>query len=119
WTGFKIDNDSLDTHWGDFPMLGYTGEGIYISVNMVSLTTPNPQTTFLVLPKFDLLQPVPSIANMTLIEHVPRATTGFSPQPAVDASNTFGVGMPFLSMEDVVAGTLMQSSISTPGAPAI
>ncbi len=119
WTGFKIDSDLLDDHWADFPMLGYNGEGVFISANMIPLTAPSASTSVVVLLKYDLLQPAPSIANMTHLQDVLQATTGPTPQLAVDASNTFGTALPVLSMSSLSGGTLVRSDITPPGAPVI
>jgi hypothetical protein len=100
-------------------MLGYNGEGVFISANMPVLSAPQTRTGFLVLPKFDLLGPVPSIANRTLFEDVPLAQTGGSPQLATDASNQFGTSMPVLSMFNTAAGILQRTDITLPGAPAL
>ncbi|MEI2723969.1 MAG: hypothetical protein V9H26_10655 [Verrucomicrobiota bacterium] len=37
WTAFKIDSDADDSNWADFPMLGYNGEGVYVSTFMPTL----------------------------------------------------------------------------------
>jgi hypothetical protein len=119
WSGFKIDADTDDSNWADFPMLGYNGEGVFISANMPVLSAPQTRTGFLVLPKVGLLQPVPSIANRTLIEDVPLTQTGGSPQLAIDASNQVGTSMPVLSMFNTAAGILQRTDITPPGAPAL
>ena len=119
WSGFRIDSDTDDSNWADFPMLGFNGEGVFVSANMPVLSAAQTRTSFLVLPKFDLLQPAPSIANRTLFEDVPLAQTGGSPQLAIDASNAPGTSMPVLSMFNTAAGILQRTDITPPAAPAL
>lgn len=119
WTGFKIDTDSANDHWADFPMLGFNGEGVFISTVMIPLSAPSALTSVVVLPKYDLLQPVPSIVNMTQFQVVLTSTAGPVPQLAVDASNTFGTIMPMMSMSSAGGGSLVRSNISPPGSPSI
>ena len=38
WTAFKIDSDTDDSNWADFPMIGYNPEAVYLSANMSPLT---------------------------------------------------------------------------------
>ena len=116
WNGFQIDSDSNDTHWADFPMLGYTGDGVFISAVMIPVVSGARVTSHVTLPKFDLLQTSPSIASMTQIEDVPELTAGDVPQMAVDASNTFGANMPMLSMFNQGGGELVRSRVALGGA---
>ena len=114
WTAFKIDSDSDDSNWADFPMIGYNPEAVYVSANMAPLTAGQTRMGFMILPKSDLLQPAPSIANMTLLEDVPRppGTNALSPQLAVDASNLIGLNttLPVL-MHDFGANTIYRAEI--------
>jgi hypothetical protein len=122
WTGFKIDSDGDDSNWADFPMLGYNPEGVYISANMPPLTAPQTRLTFVTIPKADLLQPVPSIANMALLQDVqrPAFTNALSPQLAVDASNAIGLNttLPLL-MHDFNAGTIYRAEMQPTGSPGV
>ena len=114
WTGFKIDSDTDDSNWADFPMIGYNPEAVYVSANMPRLTAPDTRTSFLSFSKFDLLQPIPSIANMAQNEDVPRppGTNALSPQLTVDASNLLAINttMPVL-MHDFGTGELFRAEI--------
>ncbi|MBW1800824.1 MAG: hypothetical protein JRJ85_08840 [Deltaproteobacteria bacterium] len=83
WTGFKIDSDTDNTHWADFPTMGIDDEGLYISANMFPISSGGVETTLLVLPKADLL--AGSVAGKTLFEN---NIAGFSAQPIVDLDNT-------------------------------
>jgi hypothetical protein len=122
WTAFKIDSDTDDSNWADFPMIGYNPEAVFISANMPPLTAPNTRMAFMVLPKLSLLQPVPSIGGMTLLEDVPRpvGTNALSPQLTVDASNLFGVNttLPVL-MHDFTSGEVHRAEIVSPGSPSV
>jgi hypothetical protein len=114
WTAFKIDSDSDDSNWADFPMLGFNPEAVYVSANMAPLTAGQTRMGFIQFIKGDLLQPTPSIANMTLLEDVPRplGTNALSPQLAIDASNLFALNttLPVL-MHDFSATTMYRAEI--------
>jgi hypothetical protein len=122
WTAFKIDSDTDDSNWADFPMIGYNPEGVYLSTNMLVLTAAQARMAFMFFPKADLLQPAPSVANMTLLEDVPRpaGTNALSPQLTVDASNAIGLNttLPVL-MHDFGAGTIYRSELQSPGSPGL
>jgi hypothetical protein len=122
WTAFKIDSDTDDSNWADFPMIGYNPEAVFLSANMPPLTAPETRMSFVVMAKANLLQPVPSLAGMTLLEDEPRpfGTNALSPQLLVDASNLIGLNtsMPIV-MHDFGAGTLYRGEIVSPGSPSI
>lgn len=98
WRGFRIDSDTSNTRWADFPMLGVNSEGVYLSANMFARSgvSASSTTTMLVIPKADLLAPTPTVANATLIENASASGTGFSVQPALDLDNG-GQPLPLLS----------------------
>ena len=83
WTGFRIDSDSDDVQWADYPTLGLDADGVYIACNMFPIAAGPQETNILSIPKADLLGAVPTVANRTLLENV-LATAGFTAQPAVD-----------------------------------
>jgi hypothetical protein len=122
WTAFKIDSDTDDSNWADFPMIGYNPEAVFLSANMAPLTALETRMSFAVIPKSSLLQSVPSTSGMTLLEDVPRpvGTNALTPQLAVDASNLIGINteMPVL-LHDFGAGTLYRAEIVSPGAPSV
>jgi hypothetical protein len=119
WTAFKIDSDADDSNWADFPMLGYNGEGVYVSTFMPTLGAAPSRTSLIGFLKFELLQPVPSIANSTHFQDVDEPTAGFIPQLAVDINNTFGDSMPTLAMSAFGGGSLIRADITPLGSPAI
>jgi hypothetical protein len=116
WSGFKIDADSNNLEWADFPMLGVNNDVVTLSANMFPVSAGGSSVSFLVVPKADLLQPVPTAANRTLFENVASNLTGFSVQPAVDLTNG---SMPLgLLSEQKSFGALKMSSIGgTANAP--
>jgi hypothetical protein len=94
FTGFAFDSDSTDVFWADFPMIGVGADTVTITSDMVrigSRTNLPESIDVLVVPKADLLAPVPSIARATLFERAPLATTGFAPQPVTTLD---GSGLP-------------------------
>ncbi|QDU90953.1 hypothetical protein Pla175_43670 [Pirellulimonas nuda] len=118
WTGFSIDSDTDDSNWADFPMLAYNADAVFISSNMPPLSAPQTRTALAAFPKADLLLPSPSIANMALFQDVAGAVTGFTPQVAIDDSNTFGRDLELLSVFNTAAGTLQRTLIhGPPGVP--
>ncbi|TWT48995.1 hypothetical protein [Botrimarina hoheduenensis] len=122
WTGFKIDSDADDSNWADFPMIGYNPEAVFLSANMSPLTAPQTRMSFLVLPKFGLLQSTPSIVGLQQLQDVPRpsGTNALSPQLAVDASNLLALNtsLPVL-MHDFGTGELYRAEVVSPGAPSV
>ncbi|MEE9211792.1 MAG: dockerin type I domain-containing protein [Phycisphaeraceae bacterium] len=88
WAGFAIDSDSDDTRWADFPMLGYNADIVYVAAKMFAQPSQGvlSETTVLAIPKADLLNAVPTVANATLFEDV-QGTTNTFPHPAVDLDN--------------------------------
>jgi hypothetical protein len=113
WTGFKIDSDSDDSNWADFPMIGHDAGSVYVSANMPTLGAAPTRTSFMVFPKHDLLAPTPSIANAFFVQDVALASTGGTPQLAIDMDG--GFGMPILSNYNVPAGSIKRSSIDSFG----
>ncbi len=115
WTAFRIDADATNETWGDFPMLGLDAEGVYISspafpVNGPDLPSGN---NYVVLPKADLLAPVPSIANATIFAKQGLGKSGFQPQPVV---NLDGGGTPakFYAGTLSFLGQIQRSRINGP-----
>jgi Calx-beta domain/Dockerin type I domain/HYDIN/CFA65/VesB-like, Ig-like domain len=119
WTGFQIDSDTDDSHWADFPMLGLNNDVVTVSANMFGLNGEATNTSFLVIPKNDLLAAVPTVANATLFENISLSETGFAPQPVFDLDNG-SLPLPVLSEFDKNAGSLKAWTIGgTPSAPTL
>jgi hypothetical protein len=111
WHGFAIDSDADDSNWADFPMLGYNNEAVWISAFMPTLGAAPSQSSLIGLPKLDLLQPVPTVANKTQFDDVvPSATAGTHPQLAVDTSLAGG-NMVALGMSSFGGGALLRAEV--------
>ncbi|QNN21039.1 hypothetical protein HED60_01730 [Planctomycetales bacterium ZRK34] len=111
WSGFKIDSDTDNVEWADFPMMGVNQDAVVISANMFPVSSGGTSTSFLVLPKSDLLAGSPTVANRTLIENQNLNNTGFAPQPVFDYTNS-SLPLPILSAYNKPAGSLKTSSIT-------
>jgi hypothetical protein len=84
WQGFAIPSDPSGQTWADFPMLGINQDGIFITTNMYFADTPNfSSEEIIAIPKSDLLQAVPTVANATVFSNISANDTGFYPHPAV------------------------------------
>ena len=119
WVGFQIDADTDDSHWADFPMLGLDNNVLTVSANMFGLDVQATTTSFLVIPKADLLAAVPAVDNATLFENVSLSNTGFTPQPIVDLDSGT-LPLPILSAINKPGGFLKTSSIGgTPSTPTL
>jgi hypothetical protein len=112
WQAVEIDSDPNDDHWADFPMLGINSDGVFLSANMFPFPGAGVVTSLIAIPKDDLLQAAPSIANVTLFDDLSGTDTGFSAQPAV-AYGTSGSEL-FLSDYITSSGLLKISSIDGP-----
>jgi hypothetical protein len=118
WNGFKIDSDSANLRWADFPTLGYNADGVFLAANMFAQTgqSVGQQTTLVAVPKADLLLPTPTVANRRVLENV-AVGTGFNVQPVVDHDDATGsaafVGFAgFLRRSDLV-GPIATANLST------
>lgn len=112
WTGFAIDSDAGDSHWADFPTMGFDNNGVYLAANMFSLSGGGVNTTIVAIPKADLVGGgTPTVANAKKWEN--RSGLGFSLQPIVDMDNT-GTPARLLSAYDTGTGSFKRSSITWP-----
>lgn len=114
WSAFKIDSDSTNANWADFPTLGITSDAVVVAATMFPIGSSSlpAATGVLVLPKADLVAPVPSAAQGTLFEN---ASVGFQAQPVVDLD---GGGLPttLLSASLSPLGLLLANTITGPAA---
>ena len=84
WQGFAIPSDPTQQTWADFPMLGINQDGVFIAANTYFAGTPDfASEEIIAIPKSDLLQTAPSVANATVFANVGSNDTGFYPHPAV------------------------------------
>lgn len=81
WTGFRIDADSDDVQWADFPMLGISGDSVIFSANMFAISSGPFFMHFGAVPKASLLGG--NTAGLQFFESVSSASTGFAVQPVV------------------------------------
>ena len=93
WVGFRLDADSANTRWADFPTLGVDADGVYVSANMFDRPgSPflNTDASVFSFPKADLLLSVPTVANRTEFQVAGINTLGFAVQPALDFGSSDG-----------------------------
>ena len=110
WSGFQIDSDPNDNRWADFPTLGLNHDVVALGANMFAIGSGSSSKTLLVLPKSDLIAPVPSVANATLLENL---STSYAPQPIVDLDNG-NLPLPVLSEGKSTFGFLALMDIAGP-----
>lgn len=113
WTGFSVDADSDDEQWADFPTMGVDADGMYVSGNMFPTGSAGFMINVLVIPKADLAQAVPTVANATLIEDLDFGDVGFALQPAVNPEG-LGNPTPILAEFDTGSGVVRRTSIVGP-----
>jgi VCBS repeat-containing protein len=82
WQGFAIPSDPSGQTWADFPMLGINQDGVFIAANM-NVGPDLVSEEIIAIPKSDLLQSVPTVANATVFANISPNDTGFYPEPAV------------------------------------
>jgi hypothetical protein len=119
WRGFKIDSDSNDDRWTDFVMMGYNRDVVTLSGVMFGVGTSSGavNSTFVVIPKSDLLGATPTVANATKIEEITGTTIGFAVQPAVDRDNG---SLPLPLLSNFNANNLKRPRVTgTPASPTI
>jgi len=93
WTAFRIECDSTETAWPDFPMLGLDANAVYLTTqNYVDpLGSVFGGSTVIVLPKSDLVSATPTMAGATVFEMLPKEVVRRWSQPLV---NLDGGGLP-------------------------
>ncbi len=122
WTGFLIDSDTDNSSWADFPTLGVSADGVFLSANMYAFGG-GVTLTFIVIPKADLLASPPTAANLHRFENVSANGTGYSIQPVLNLDNTptphsllsaFNTGTGFFKRSRIL-GPITSPSLSTTG----
>ena len=89
WTGFGVLSDPTLLTFVDFPTLGVDADALYLSGGIVSISPGDLLRRFVVvLPKADLLAPIPTVANTTALD----SPFGSYLSPAINLDNT---GLPF------------------------
>ncbi len=108
WRGFRIDADSGNEEWADFPTIGLDDDALYISANMVMGTDGfASNVTVVAIPKADLTALNPTVAGAVKQENIDvnANNNGFSLQPAVDLTGS-GLPLPVLSGSGKTSGQL-------------
>jgi hypothetical protein len=116
WKAFSISSDPTGQTRADFPMLGLNEDGLFIVANMfVGDTNLLSSEKVIAIPKADLLQPVPTAVNATVIDNVSVGDTGSFPHPAV-AFQSFGPELLLSANDDNRGGSssLKVTSIDGP-----
>jgi len=112
WRGFVIDADLNDTRWADFPTLGVSRDGVFVTATMFPIdpmVTTGTQVHLSGVPLTSLKLPTPTISGMRKVENV-----GFTDalQMAVDTRPTQPSGTAY---RGYVAGNLgVVSSVEVP-----
>lgn len=63
WRGFRIDADSNNFRWADYPTMGINGNWLTISNNMFGISGANTSISVLSIPKASLTAATPSISG--------------------------------------------------------
>jgi hypothetical protein len=88
WRGFQIKADGDGKQWADFPTLGYSNNGVYISASMFDLDANKASQVHLVgIPKTSLTAATPSVNGLKGQEGI-DVTGAF--QPAIDPLGVTG-----------------------------
>ncbi len=90
WRAFKVDSDSDDDRWADFPQLGYNADGVVVMANMFTVPgsgASGSQVSSVIVGKSDLINS--ATPSFTLLEDQ-KQNTGSSTQPTVDLDNVGG-----------------------------
>src|SRR5207245_300040 len=96
WKGFKIDADSTNAVFADYPTLGLNANGVYMASNnfLVGGSGSFQNVDIVSIPKADLLAGSPSVANATVFQRRTALNSGntvgigFAPQPVVNFAAT-------------------------------
>ncbi len=116
WTGYKIDSDTSDTRWADFPQIGYNGEAVVVAAKMLLQpgNTGGAGNAVITVSKADLLAASPSPTfhllngnGLSLIRQV---------QPMVDLDNVTGPVSTFSATLDLstFGNVIQHSAINNP-----
>lgn len=73
WRGFVIDADQKKTRWADFPTLGASKDGVFVTATMIPIdpmVTTGTQVHLAGVPLASLKMPTPTIGGMRKVEDV-------------------------------------------------
>lgn len=79
WLAFKLDSDTDDVQWADFPTLGISADSVMFSANMFGISGGPTVLNFGSVPKSSLL--AGNASGFQLFESVSSGTSGFAIQP--------------------------------------
>jgi hypothetical protein len=79
WQAFKLDSDSDDVQWADFPTFGISGDSVMFSANMFGISGGPLVINFGAVPKASLL--AGNTLGFQIFESFSTGTTGFAVQP--------------------------------------
>lgn len=79
WLAFKLDSDTDDVQWADFPTLGVSADSVMFSGNMFGISGGPTVLNFGAVPKASLL--AGNASGFQLFESVSSNSTGFAIQP--------------------------------------
>ncbi len=116
WYGFKLDSDSDDIQWADFPTLGISNDSVTFSANMFAISGGPFVVHIGTVPKASLL--AGNISGYQLFESISSGSTGSAVQPVTTLDGA--AGRPMLSSfsstslkRTVLTGTLGSVALDT------
>lgn len=112
WTGFFIDPNGF---LNDFPRLGLNADGVFITTRDFSGGPTNTEA-IISIPKADLLAPVPTIANRTVIPSASEFQIGYITQPIVNFGPSTG-REPLLAPSNQFFSQLIRSNLNNVAGP--
>jgi hypothetical protein len=116
WQGLRFVGDSVNgVRFNDFDTFGVDGNGVYLATNNFGGPVGFDVSIYSI-PKADLLQPVPTAANLTRFENLNAAVFGSSIQPVVDFGAPDGSASLLASLESS-GNVLFRTDITGSGGP--
>lgn len=117
WKAWKVNSDPTQQDWMDFPTMGVTADGVYLSGNMFPIPGSGSNSDYvdiLVIPKSDLTSGV-GVTNSTLFSDQDPNGLGFALQPVTDLNSGQGLAQQpeiFLGEYNTPAGYVKLSEIT-------
>lgn len=108
WNRYLIDTDAQNTHFADFPSVGFTRDWIIVQVNMFPIGSGAMYSNIYVFSKSDLY------TGGTGQYRVFRDDTGFTQVPAIAYDETLDKAYLLEEFSESASGQLRLSSISGP-----
>ena len=111
WTGFAIDSDPGDTHWADFPTMGFDADAVYLAANMFPVSSGSTLLDIIVIPKSGLTAATPTVSGATSFTGLSTGTYGSTLQPAVDYDGG-GIPTPLITGSYVTSGFAVTTQVT-------